>query len=352
MYSGSFRLAISSDLLSVDVLTKELNAKIGTDTFMNRRKLVAFKWLCQQDSEYAKTLIKKDEIRDRIWKLSTNINLNDCSFETKLAQIIWGSYRGQIETELLPYYIEAGNTLTTHIRISEVKLMMILESCVDVDRIDDIFTYFSSLQLINKRLIIIRMIMRFEHLKTLWPEYWKKCMYFRYIGFFRRFMREPDILNFIQIQRLQSITGGKFVNIPKIDKYQMLLYRCNQRTITRILGISTDSNLSDIEHAIDKLRSGGVEQYYDELHAYLKTMLPVSVNTQNLLFNNLYEYHPDDIEVIQGYLFAGPEFCNLLDTRINPYTRQPLSQKDIIKISMKIPQPSETMKELCLKYIR
>jgi len=352
MYLGSFRLAISSDLLSLDVVTKELNAEIGADSFVNRRKLVAFKWLCQQDSEYAKSLIKDDRIRDRIWKLSTDNNLDDCSFETKMARIIWGSYQGKIETELLPYYVEADNTLTTHIIIPEVKLMMILESCVDVDRIDDILTYFLDLTLINKRLVIDRMITRFEHLKTRWPQYWEKCMYFQYIEFFRKFMREPDILNYIQIKRLQTITGGKFVNIPEIDEYQMLLYRCNQRTITRMLGISAGSNLSHIKYAIDKLRSNGVDQYYEELHNYLKTMLPVAVNTRNLLFNSLYEYHPDDIQLIQGYLFSGPEFCNLLDTEINPYTRQPLSREDIIKINMKIPQPSETMKELCLKYIR
>jgi len=352
MYSGSFNLAISSDLLTVDSLAKELSEEVETDNFVNRRRLIAFKWLCQLDSESAKHLIKDDQIRDRIWQLSKNNVLNDSSFETKLARIIWGSYRGEIETELIPYYIEADNVLTTRLIIPDVKLMMILESCVDVDRINDILVYFSNLNVINKRIIIIRMIARFEHVKIVWRRYWESCMYVTYIEFFRRFICEPDILNFIQIKRLQEITDGNFVNIPAVDEYQMLLYRCNQRTITRILGISINSNLKCIQHAINTLRSKGIEQYYHELHNYLNSMLPTTINTQNLLFNNLYEYHPEDVQMIHGYMFTGPEFCNLLNTRINPYTRQSLSEDDIIKITLKIPQPPETMKELCLKYIR
>lgn len=350
MYSGSISLAISAEILKVDDIIDQLSTDSGTDSaFINRRKLVAFKYLCQTNLKLASNSINNDQIRYRIWLLAKECSVLGFEFETKLAKIIWGSYSGTVETELLPYYVEAGGVLPN--MSMGYHTQMVLETCVDVDRIPDVIRNFQLLNDTQKRTVVTRMLHRFERMKSEWHQYWIKCMYSMYMDFFRRLIPMPGILSFEHIQLIQSLTDDRFLP-PGIDRCQLLLYRCNQRTITRILGLPIDSDLETINTSIAELRRLGVGKYHKTVSKQFRERLGPSINQQTLLFTDFCEYHSEDVLVIQGYTFVGPEFNDLLFRMNNPYTRQPLSETDLTRIRLKIPQPRETMKELCLMYLR
>ena len=270
------------------------------------------------------------------------------SRDLRIAELITGHCKDKIETEELPYYIEAGND------ISQLPLnLMLLETCVDVDRISDLLLLIPQSDKTYVNIVIDRMIKRFGQLKPIYPEYWRTFIYYEYVDFFRRFISKPSILNFDRVSQLQVITEGQFIGVPDISCWRLLIYRCNQHTLNRMLGLPMSSNLYYIELAIAELQSVGIEAYYNKLHKQNQQRLAKikSINHKDLYHTDFYEYHPEDLVMTDGYIFAGPEFSSLLTSESNPYTRQPLTESFLDMIKSKIPQPKETPKELCVKYL-
>lgn len=358
MYCGSIDRAVTAKLITISDIATEIKNKISPEdeiyrTFMTRRKLVAFKYICNVNPKLALQISNTVDrsLYRTIWLLITTdsvfIEFEDSSTVNTIAKVITGCC-DKIETEQLSYYIEAGNDLTD-IRPN----LMILETCVDVDRIIDLLRYLPIINTSQTKIVLIRMITRFCKMKDDHPLYFQKCIYDDYLDFFRRFIVKPEMLSYSMIQLIQSATDDKFLDMTLENKYQLLSYRCNARTITRILGIDIGSSISDIELAVSSLKELGIDEYYRQLHHKFDEQLKgLDIrNTTDLHFANFYEYHPDDIILSVGYMFTGPEYNNLLSTRINPYTRQPLPDTILKQIRLTIPQPSETMKELCQKYL-
>ena len=358
MYSGSISRAETAKLLTASDIAAEIKSEMpindSSTTFIIRRKLVAFKFLCTANPSLALSITNIGSvfirsILRRIWLIMINGSLIVSEvperFQTKLAKIITGQFEGKLETEQLPYYIEAGNDLS-----QLAPTLMILETCVDVDRLPDLLRYLPQLDETKLRLVITRMINRFYHMKIQNPSYWRHCMYCEYLDFFRRFITRPDILSFGQIETLQALTDNEFLGIAGVDCWRMLLYRCNQRTITRILGLPLTSSLEIIKIALEILRTIGIEAYYRQLYRHFSVSLPKVRNVTDLCFVDFWEYHPDDLIVIDNYMFTGPEYNSLLTSMQNPYTRQPIPEAALQEIRLKIPQPTETPKELCIRF--
>lgn len=190
--------------------------------------------------------------------------------------------------------------------------------------------------LLSKQKFVEKVIERLDKIKGEDNGYYTKVM----VPMYKDMIKSQSTISYDQAKKLHQHLKCFNDNLMNLSQQCYTIYHMPIQKMAYLLGFPIHLYIPGkeaLEKALIELNKSGGEKYYDEVQDYyMKTEYnhifggrSTFINDKDTLLSDIWTYSPFDRVVFnqngKNFIFTRPEFPYLLEKRINPHTKVPLS---------------------------